>query len=74
MITNNYHGYYFLFSGVVALNGTLYVLGGWRGQTGVSSCEQLSSDFKCWNSIAPMNVGKFRNAYLWNIVYCFILV
>ena len=54
--------------GVVVLNGILYVLGGWRGQTGVAYCEELDMEHKKWNSICKMIVGECPESGRWEVV------
>ena len=46
--------------GVATLNGKVYVIGGWSGQSGLADCEMYDpsqADAK-WKAIARLNTGR----------------
>lgn len=44
-------------AGVGVLNGKLYVVGGYNGQTAEKTCEVYDPQTEKWSLIAPLNVG-----------------
>lgn len=48
-------------SGVCALNGKLYCIGGWNGQNGIKQCDVYSPETDEWTPIAPLNTGRCQS-------------
>lgn len=40
------------------VNGKVYAVGGWSGQTGLADCEVYDPQMKLWSPIASMRYGK----------------
>ncbi|CRK98360.1 CLUMA_CG011720, isoform A [Clunio marinus] len=45
-------------AGVCALNGKIYCIGGWNGQSGIKQCDVYCPETDQWTSIAPLNTGR----------------
>lgn len=48
-------------SGVCALNGKLYCIGGWNGQHGIKQCDVYCPETDTWTAIAPLNTGRCQS-------------
>lgn len=47
-------------AGVCELDGYLYCIGGWNGQSGIRQCEIYNPDIDKWTSIAPLKTGRYQ--------------
>lgn len=47
-------------AGVCALDGNIYCVGGWNGQSGIRQCDVLKPEENKWYSIAPLNTGRYQ--------------
>jgi len=60
-------------AGVCALNGKIYCIGGWNGQSGIKQCDVYDPETDKWTSIASLNTGRCQagvtayNGKLWAV-------